>query len=194
MACWASALHVNYWVKMNKHNHHTRTIQNAQQGTTHHTRTIQNAQQGTTHTILCMLMLSRICNCMKMNHHTRTKFSRIKWQKKHSQCGNFILPHCHQVCLRTFNHTEIEHEHEIQELSNCTIFVLYRNQTKSIIIQSSSSSTPHTSICTEGGQKATSVTTKTSRCATPGILPALNQSSSSLFIQFGMDTVLVIDS
>jgi hypothetical protein len=51
MACWASALHVNYWVKMNKHNHHTRIIQNAQQGTTHQTRTIQNAQQGTTHTI-----------------------------------------------------------------------------------------------------------------------------------------------
>lgn len=107
----------------------------------------------------------------------------------------------------SFNHTENKTCRTSTSIHQTVQLVFFtENQTKSIIIQSSS--TPHIYLYRVGGSKeggpsklptaiqsrcfkgATSAATKTGRCAMPrhAIIPALLNQSSSLFIQFGVDT------
>jgi hypothetical protein len=69
---------------------HTRTIHNAQWGIYHTDKLRATTDAHFQHTIMRMLTLLGIC--------ILDQSSRIKWQKKHSQCGDFILPHWHEVC------------------------------------------------------------------------------------------------
>jgi hypothetical protein len=71
---------------------HTRTIHNAQWGIYHTDKLRATTDAHFQHTIMRMLTLLGIC--------ILDQSSRIKWQKKHSQCGDFILPHWHEVCLK----------------------------------------------------------------------------------------------